>query len=156
MESLDFIIIILSLGISTTIGIYYGFFNKSETSEEYMMGSRRMKAIPIAISLMASQVSPLAIIGFPAEIYMYGVTFIFYFIVLIVDALILNYLIVPIFFENNLTNCYDYIEKRFDRRTMNFLKLLFFLQGYIFLSVLSYLASLALSICKYHQNYSKE
>ncbi|KAL5279433.1 hypothetical protein ACFFRR_003822 [Megaselia abdita] len=145
MEILDYITIVITLGISTSIGFYYGFFKQSSTSEEYMMGGRKMKTIPIAISLIASQVSPLSIMGFPSEIYLYGITFSFFFVMFMLVVLILNYLIIPIFYENNVTNCYDYIEKRFDRRTMIFLKMLFFLQGYVYLPVISYLASLALS-----------
>lgn len=148
MDTLDYIAVALTLGISTVIGFCYGFFNRSSSSDEYMMGGKNMKVVPIAISLIASQVSPLTIMGFPSETYLYGVTFSFFFALVFVIILILNYMIIPIFYKNNLNNCYDYIEKRFDRKTMNFLKMLFFLQGYIYLPVIAYLASLALSDCE--------
>lgn len=149
METLDLIIVLITLAISTAIGIYFGFFDKSETSEEYMLGNRQMKVIPIAISLIASQISPLTIMGVPAEVYFYGATFALYHVTIFAVVAIMNYLIIPVFCENNLTNCYDYIERRFDRRTMMFLKMLFFLQGYLYLPVVSYISSLALSLSEY-------
>uniref|UniRef100_T1GN66 Uncharacterized protein n=1 Tax=Megaselia scalaris TaxID=36166 RepID=T1GN66_MEGSC len=145
LEYLDYTIVFLSLGSSIAIGVYYGFFNKSKTSEDYMFGNRQMKVLPIAISLVASQINPLTIIGFPSEIFVFGITFGFHFIGMIFVVLILIYLIIPIFYENNITNCYDYIEKRFDRRTMIFLKTLFFILGYLYIPVYSYISSQALS-----------
>jgi len=40
------------LSISAGIGIFYGFFDKSEkTNDEFLMGSRKMNAFPVALSL---------------------------------------------------------------------------------------------------------
>lgn len=50
----DYIVFILMLCISSGIGVYIGFFLKLEnTTDEYLMGSKRMKTVPIAISLVA-------------------------------------------------------------------------------------------------------
>lgn len=50
----DYFLFILMLSVSMGIGIYFGFFDgKEKTTEEYLMGGRRMKTIPIAISLVA-------------------------------------------------------------------------------------------------------
>lgn len=40
--------------VSASIGVYFGYFDKREqTTEEYLLGGRKMKTIPIAISLVA-------------------------------------------------------------------------------------------------------
>jgi solute carrier family 5 (sodium-coupled monocarboxylate transporter), member 8/12 len=50
----DYTLFAIMLGVSTSIGIYFGCFaNSSETTEEYLMGGRKMKTLPIAISLIA-------------------------------------------------------------------------------------------------------
>lgn len=42
------------LGISAVIGIYFGFFGKKQDNvAEYIMGGRKMKTFPIAMSLVA-------------------------------------------------------------------------------------------------------
>lgn len=53
-STLDYSIFILTLFGSLSIGIYFGFFsNELKTAEDYLVGGRKMKVIPIAISLMA-------------------------------------------------------------------------------------------------------
>lgn len=50
----DYFVLIALLLVSLVIGIYFGYFDKSEkTLEEYLLGGRRMQSIPIAISLVA-------------------------------------------------------------------------------------------------------
>lgn len=44
----------LMLGLSTIIGIYFGFFDKKESSaDQYLLGGKEMKIFPIAMSLVA-------------------------------------------------------------------------------------------------------
>lgn len=50
----DYVVFILMLASSAAVGIYFGFFSKSKnTTDEYLMGGKQMKVIPIAISLIA-------------------------------------------------------------------------------------------------------
>jgi solute carrier family 5 (sodium-coupled monocarboxylate transporter), member 8/12 len=50
----DYTVFGIMLAVSTSIGIYFGCFaNTSQTTEEYLMGGRKMKTLPIAISLIA-------------------------------------------------------------------------------------------------------
>lgn len=52
--TVDYIVFVLMLCISAGIGVYFGFFSKSKnTTDEYLMGSKQMKTIPIAVSLVA-------------------------------------------------------------------------------------------------------
>lgn len=50
----DYIVFVVMLLTSMAIGIYFGFFSKAKnTTDEYLMGGKKMKTIPIAISLVA-------------------------------------------------------------------------------------------------------
>jgi len=52
--TIDYIVFVLMLLTSASIGVYFGFFSKSKnTTDEYLMGGKKMKTIPIAISLIA-------------------------------------------------------------------------------------------------------
>lgn len=52
--TIDYGIFIFILACSLSIGIYFGFFSKElKTAEDYLIGGRKMKVIPIAISLMS-------------------------------------------------------------------------------------------------------
>lgn len=50
----DYGVFAIMLLVSASIGVYFGYFDKKEqTTEEYLLGGRQMKTIPIAISLIA-------------------------------------------------------------------------------------------------------
>lgn len=71
------------LSMSLAIGIYFGFFSKElKTAEDYLVGGHKMRTIPIAISLVSSQLSAIAIMTIPAEVYSFGLVInfnVFYF-----------------------------------------------------------------------------
>lgn len=53
-QAIDYAVLGLLLLLSVSIGIYFGFFDGTEqTTEEYLLGGRRMRPIPVAISLVA-------------------------------------------------------------------------------------------------------
>lgn len=54
----DYTIFIALLGLSSIIGIYYGFMarNKQNNADEYLLGSKTMTLFPIAVSLIVSWV----------------------------------------------------------------------------------------------------
>jgi len=107
-QTTDYIVFAFMLSISAGIGVYFGFFDKSaDTTEEYLMGGKRMKTFPIAISLVASQLSAFSIMSVPAEMYAYGIHWYISVITLLLVVPILNYIIIPIFYNNNITNCYE-------------------------------------------------
>ena len=43
----------------------------------------------------------------PAENYSFGATYIFFLLPIIIVIPILNYIIVPVFYNNNILNCYE-------------------------------------------------
>lgn len=56
----DYSIFLLMLSVSAAIGLYFGFYSKSRnTTDEYLRGSKKMHALPIAISLVSRFVAVL-------------------------------------------------------------------------------------------------
>ncbi len=52
--AIDYGVFGFMLFVSAAVGVYFGYFDKREqTTEEYLLGGRKMKTIPIAISLIA-------------------------------------------------------------------------------------------------------
>lgn len=55
--TVDYAVFVLMLSISLLIGVYFGFFGHgADNTEEYLLGGKRMKTIPIAFSLVARSV----------------------------------------------------------------------------------------------------
>ncbi len=78
----DYIIFVLALLLSAGVGIYYAIKPKimrnsahntgiSETNE-FLMGGRKMPIIPVALSVLVTFLSGIALLGIPAEIYYHG------------------------------------------------------------------------------------
>ncbi|XP_075146358.1 sodium-coupled monocarboxylate transporter 2-like [Haematobia irritans] len=144
--TIDYIVFVCMLLTSAGIGVYFGFFSKSKnTTDEYLMGSKKMKTIPIAISLIASQLSGISIMSVPAESYSFGFAYIYMVISVIFIIPILNYIIIPVLYKNNISNCYEYLQKRFDKRTRKFVTASFVLNACLMLPVYIFIPALAFS-----------
>ena len=121
----DYSVFVLMLCISAGIGVYFGFFSKGdETTEEYLHGGKQMKTLPIAISLVASQLSGISIMTIPAEMYSFGVHWFFNVISTVVTIPLLNWVIIPVFYNNNISNCYEVcrIVKNKRKKSITFFK----------------------------------
>ena len=70
---LDFVVFGVMLLLSAVIGIYHAFTGgKQRTTKEFLFANRGMMAIPVALSLLASFMSAITILGVPSEMYTYG------------------------------------------------------------------------------------
>lgn len=60
---IDYSLFVALLGISTLIGIFYGFFSKHKQNNisEYIFGGRTLKVLPVATSMIASWVKSMEI-----------------------------------------------------------------------------------------------
>ena len=69
----DFAVFGIMLLQSTAIGIYHALAGgEQRTTKEFLFANRGMMAIPVALSLIASFMSAITILGVPAEIYIYS------------------------------------------------------------------------------------
>jgi Na+/proline symporter len=49
----DYVVFMCMLGISAVVGVYWGFMKKQTTQNDYLLGGRNMKVVPVAMSLVA-------------------------------------------------------------------------------------------------------
>lgn len=69
----DYIIFILSLVISSGIGIFYALKDKrKQNTNDFLLGGQDMPLFPVTLSLLASFLSAVSVLGIPAEIYYNG------------------------------------------------------------------------------------
>ncbi|XP_002736421.1 sodium-coupled monocarboxylate transporter 2-like, partial [Saccoglossus kowalevskii] len=134
------------LVVSVGIGIYYGCTgNKQNTTKEYLLANRSMHFFPVSVSLMASFISAITILGMPSEVFTYGlmyVTTIFMYLIIIpVGA----HLYLPIFYRLELTSIYEYLELRFNKPARIIGTSFYILYKSLYLSIAVYAPSLALS-----------
>ena len=71
--AVDFAVFAIMLLLSALIGIYHAFTGgRQRTTKEFLFANRGMMGIPVALSLLASFMSAITILGVPSEIYIFG------------------------------------------------------------------------------------
>ena len=100
------------LSVSLGIGFYHGCTGgKQKTTQEFLLADRSMNPIPVAMSLVASFISAITVLGTPAEVYINGAAFWLFAISYPIVAILVSRLFIPVFFRLNVTSAN---EVRFD------------------------------------------
>lgn len=75
---MDYSVLAVMLLVSSLIGTFYACFSKKqETSDDFLLGGSSMGTLPMAMSLAASFVTAIELLGNPAEMYAQVTTFYF-------------------------------------------------------------------------------
>ncbi|XP_074181027.1 sodium-coupled monocarboxylate transporter 1 [Rhinolophus sinicus] len=142
----DYVVFAAVLLISAAIGIYYAFAGDSrETSKDFLMGGRRMHAVPVALSLTASFMSAVTVLGTPAEVYRFGMIYslfgITYFLVVVITAEVF----LPVFYKLGITSTYEYLELRFNKYVRLCGTIFYIIQTILYTGIVIYAPALALN-----------
>ncbi|XP_035741642.1 uncharacterized protein LOC118450204 [Vespa mandarinia] len=142
----DYAVLGTMLLVSCMIGTFYGFFaKKQETSEDFLLGGSSMGTFPMAMSLAASFITAIELLGNPAEMYAQGTQFWMTCLAFIFVVPITSYLYLPVYMKLRLTSSYEYLNLRFDRHCRLLASGLYMLQMIFYTSVAVYAPALALS-----------
>lgn len=134
------------LSVSAAIGLYFGCTgSKQATTSEFLMADRKMGAIPVALSLLASFMSAITLLGTPAEIYNFGTVYIWIALGYCITIPVAAHVYMPIFCRLNITSSYEYLERRFNKAIRRCGSLVFILQMTMYMSIVLYAPALALS-----------
>ncbi|GFY62153.1 putative sodium-dependent multivitamin transporter [Trichonephila inaurata madagascariensis] len=104
-----------------------------------------MSVLPIAFSLMATFLSTTTFMGVPTEIYLYGTNLVFMNLGFIIGPIIASYIFLPIFFANDVSTAYEYLEKRFGKTVRRSISAMFAIQWLLFTAASLSAPTLALS-----------
>ncbi|XP_053444395.1 sodium-dependent multivitamin transporter [Nycticebus coucang] len=142
----DYVVFILLLVLSLAIGLYHACRGWGKhTVGQLLMADRKMGCLPVALSLLATFQSAVAILGVPSEIYRFGTQYWFlgcsYFLGLLIPA----HIFIPVFYRLHLTSAYEYLELRFSKTVRVCGTMTFIFQMVIYMGVVLYAPSLALN-----------
>ncbi|XP_073957494.1 sodium-coupled monocarboxylate transporter 1-like [Choristoneura fumiferana] len=139
----DYVVFVLMLAISAVVGVYWGFMKKQTTQTDYLLGGRNMKVVPVAMSLVASFVSGITLLGSPTEVYMYGTQYAFIMGGIFLMSFVMTQVYLPVFHELKITSNYEYLSMRFDNRVRLFGSILFAFTLIGWLPIVIYVPALA-------------
>uniref|UniRef100_A0A667WJT9 Solute carrier family 5 member 8, like n=1 Tax=Myripristis murdjan TaxID=586833 RepID=A0A667WJT9_9TELE len=128
------------------IGLFQAIRDRKETSSsEFLLGGRQMTAVPVAMSLTASFMSGITVIGTPAEAYRYGAAFWLFGFSYAIMSTITAEVFVPLFYRLGITSTYEYLEMRFNRTIRIIGTTMYIIQTALYTGMVIYAPALALN-----------
>jgi solute:Na+ symporter, SSS family len=143
-SSLDWAIVISYLATVCTIGSL--FYRKRSSSPEYFLGGRSMSALPVAISLVAADLSAISYMGIPAWSYEKNIELFLSTCAYLLAAPVVMYLFMPFYSRFKLFTGYQYLERRFDLKTRLLGAFLFSLLRGAHIAIVIYTPAIALKV----------
>jgi SSS family transporter len=99
----------------------------SDRVEGYFLADRSLPWWAVGLSVMATQLSAITLVGTTGQGYVDGMRFVQFYFGLPIAMIILSLTVVPFFHRANVYTAYEYLEKRFDAKTRALSAFLFLL-----------------------------
>ena len=143
MSVLDWVVLVLTLLLVVLYGIYKGRATKD--IDGYFRSSRQLPWYMVMLSVVGTQASAVTFLSGPGQAYTDGMRFVQYYFGLPLAMIVLCITFVPIFHKLNIYTAYEFLEKRFDRKTRTFAAFLFLLSRALATGISVYAPSIILS-----------
>jgi SSS family solute:Na+ symporter len=93
--------------------------------EGYLLANRSLPWWAVGLSVMATQLSAITLVGTTGQAYADGMRFIQFYFGLPLAMVLLSVTLVPFFYRSGVYTAYEYLERRFDVKTRTLASLLF-------------------------------
>uniref|UniRef100_A0A665VL88 Solute carrier family 5 member 5 n=1 Tax=Echeneis naucrates TaxID=173247 RepID=A0A665VL88_ECHNA len=113
----DYVVFAAMLLVSMAIGLFQALKKRGVDTnvDDFFTGGRSMPAVPVGLSLCASFMSAVQVLGVPAEASRYGFKFLYMCLGQSINSLLTAYLFLPVFFRLGITSTNQYLKLRFGR-----------------------------------------
>lgn len=144
MRYLDWIIVIAYLIYVIWDGIR--MTKRSNSKEGYFLADRGLPWWAVGLSVMATQLSAITLVGTTGQAYSDGMRFIQFYYGLPFAMIILCVTVVPFFHRANVFTAYEYLEKRFDVKVRSLTSFFFLISRGLGVGTIISAPSIVLSI----------
>lgn len=143
MSRLDWIVLLGTLGFITVYGIWK---TRSEnTRENYMRSGGDERWWAVCLSVMATQASAITFLSTPGQGFSDGMGFVQFYFGLPLAMLVIGAVFLPLYYKWKVYTAYEFIGRRFDRRTRLFTAALFLVQRSLGAGITIYAPSILLA-----------
>ncbi len=97
----------------------------SDKVEGYLLANRSLPWWAVGLSVMATQLSAITLVGATGQGYADGMRFVQFYFGLPIAMIILSVTLVPFFYRARVYTAYEYLERRFDLKTRTLASVLF-------------------------------
>ncbi|XP_026875011.2 sodium-coupled monocarboxylate transporter 1 [Electrophorus electricus] len=142
----DYVVFAAMVLGAAVIGLFQAIRGrKGSSSTEFLLGGRQMTAVPVAMSLTASFMSGITVIGTPSEAYIYGTPFWLFAFSYTIMSTISAEIFVPLFYRLGITSTYEYLEMRFNKLIRVIGTSMYIVQTALYTGMVIYAPALALN-----------
>src|SRR5215204_4500014 len=123
MRAIDWIVVIAYL-----VWIVWDGLRRTHRTNElegYFLANRSLPWWAVGLSVMATQLSAITLVGTTGQGYADGMRFVQFYLGLPIAMVILSLTLVPFFHRARVYTAYEYLENRFDLKTRTFASVLF-------------------------------
>ncbi|HLB43878.1 MAG TPA: hypothetical protein VJK49_00720, partial [Candidatus Limnocylindrales bacterium] len=123
MRALDWLIVVVYIAWM----LYDGLRRTKDADrvEGYFLANRSLPWWAVGLSVMATQMSAITLVGTTGQAYLTGLRFIQFYFGLPLAMILLSVTVVPFFHRAKVYTAYEYLERRFDARTRSLTSFLF-------------------------------
>lgn len=101
----DYGVFAAMLLVSVAIGFFHALKHSKEAgTDDFFTGGRSMSAVPVGLSLCASFMSAVQVLGVPSEVYNHGFKFIYMCLGQSINSLLTALFFLPVFFRLGITS----------------------------------------------------
>ena len=105
---LDYVLFGLMLAVSAGIGIFFAIKDrKRHNTKEFLLAGGRMNPLPVAMSILASFMSAITLLGTPAEMYNYTTMYWYIGLGYLLVVATAAHLFIPVFYRMRVTSAYE-------------------------------------------------
>ncbi|XP_067673390.1 sodium-coupled monocarboxylate transporter 1-like [Haliotis asinina] len=143
---IDYVLFGGLLLVSASIGLFYAIKDrKKHTTKDFLLAGGDMHVVPVALSLLASFMSAITILGTPSEMYKYGTMYGWIGLSYLFAVFLSAHIYIPIFYRIGITSSYEYLEFRFGPAARLAGAMTYIVQMTIYMACVLYAPSLALN-----------
>ncbi|XP_037078337.1 sodium-coupled monocarboxylate transporter 1-like [Pollicipes pollicipes] len=141
--TVNFVVMVAFLVATLAIGVFYGL--RGHEAHRLLI-SRDMGVAPVSLSIMATFLSAILIVGTPSEIFYFGLEWAVAVLTFPIAVVISATLFLPIFFRLGLISVYEYLGRRYNSRLMTVVGTLAFMtQNLLYTGIALYAPTIVLS-----------
>lgn len=143
MSTADWIVLLATLAGIIVYGVYKS--RGMHGSQTYLLADKNMPWYVVLLGIMATQASAITFLSAPGQAYTDGMRFVQYYFGLPIAMVVISITFIPIFQRLNVYTAYEYLEKRFDRKTRLLTSVLFLISRGLSTGISIYAPSIILS-----------
>lgn len=143
MSFIDWLVLLCTMLLVVLYGVYKG--RSTKDIDGYFRSGRQLPWYMVMLSVIGTQASAVTFLSGPGQSYTDGMRFVQYYFGLPLATIVLCVTFVPIFHKLNIYTAYEFLEKRFDKKTRTFTSFLFLLSRALSTGISVYAPAIILS-----------